>query len=200
MMLLVGVAIAVGGAGWLRGSLLLADAAELWVVSDPLGPADAVVVLGGGLDTRPVAAATYYQQGLIGKILLSNVRSTRAERLGLVPSHMELNRRVLLQLGVPETAIESFGSGLSNTYEEAVALNEWAMKTHAHAVIVPTEQFSSRRVRWILARELATSGVVVRVPAVDDPAYSSSHWWKDEKGLVAFQNEVLKYIYYRLKY
>jgi hypothetical protein len=31
-----------------------------WVVSDSIAPADAIVVLGGGLETRPFAAADLY--------------------------------------------------------------------------------------------------------------------------------------------
>jgi uncharacterized SAM-binding protein YcdF (DUF218 family) len=172
---------AVCGSVWYSRAKLLQDAAELWIVSDPVGPADAAVILGGGTDTRPFAVA--------GK----------AEML-FDSSHTTWNRNVLLKLGVPETAIEIFGSELSNTYQEAAALREWAVRTHARSVIVPTEAFSSRRVRWVVEHELAGTGVQVQVPALDDIDYSPSDWWKDEKGVVAFQNEVIKYVYYRLKY
>ena len=74
------------------------------------------------------------------------------------------------------------------------------MRTHARSVIVPTEEFSSRRVRWVVMRELAGTGIQVEVPALSDPEYNPSNWWKNEKGIVEFQNEVLKYAYYRLKY
>jgi uncharacterized SAM-binding protein YcdF (DUF218 family) len=191
---------AVCAAIWLGRDQLLRAAAERWIVSDPIGPADAVVIFGGGLDVRPFAAAEYYKNGLTQKILVSNVRPHKAEMLFDEASHTAWNRRVLLKLGVPETAIEIFGSNLSNTYQEAVALREWAVRTHAHSVIVPIEAFSSRRVRWVVERELAGTGVLVKVPALDDPEYSLSDWWKDEKGIVEFQNEVIKYLYYRFKY
>jgi uncharacterized SAM-binding protein YcdF (DUF218 family) len=190
---------AVCGSVWYSRAKLLQDAAELWIVSDPVGPADAAVILGGGTDTRPFAVAEYYKNGLTKKILLSNVRPGKAEML-FDSSHTTWNRNVLLKLGVPETAIEIFGSELSNTYQEAAALREWAVRTHARSVIVPTEAFSSRRVRWVVEHELAGTGVQVQVPALDDIDYSPSDWWKDEKGVVAFQNEVIKYVYYRLKY
>ena len=83
-----------------------------------------------------------------------------------MPSHTALNRMVLIKLGVPETAIEIFGTRLSNTYEEAVALREWAVRTHARSVIVPTEDFSSRRVRWVLEQVFAGTGIRVQVPAL----------------------------------
>jgi len=185
---------------WYKRAILLREVAELWIVSDPVDQADAVVVLGGGLGFRPFAAAKYYKQGLAKRILVSNVRPDRAEMLGVLPSHTALNRDVLIKLGVPETAIETFGSELSNTFQEAAALREWTMRTHAHSVIVPTQAFSSRRVRWMIERELTGTGTRVRVIALDDTEYGLSDWWMDDKAIIGFQNEVIKYVYYRLKY
>jgi uncharacterized SAM-binding protein YcdF (DUF218 family) len=185
---------------WYGRATLLWGVAELWIVSDPVGPADAVVILGGGLSVRPFAATDYYKKGLTRKILVSNVRLKKEETLGGLPSHNAMNHNVLLKLGVPESAIDTFGSELSNTYQEAVALREWAVRTHAHSVIVPIEVFSSRRVRWVIEHELTGTGIEVQVPALDDSDYSPSDWWKDEKGIIGFQNEVIKYLYYRFKY
>ena len=55
------------GRGWfLRAAVDL----DQWIISDPLGPADAVAILGGGVTVRPFAAAQYYRQGLVTKILI----------------------------------------------------------------------------------------------------------------------------------
>src|SRR5262249_55910605 len=164
------------------------------IISDEVNPADAVVVLGGGTATRPFAAAQYYKLGLVKKILVSNVRLDRSQTLGGLLSPTDLNRVVISNLGVPEAAIENFGSGLSNTYEEVVALREWAARNQARSVIVPTEIFSTRRVRWILSRELSAAGTQFEVPAVEDADYTSANWWKNEKGVVTFQNEIIKYV------
>ena len=174
-------------------------AADVWIVSDQIAPAEAVVVLGGGLDDRPFAAAAYYRQGLVKRVLLSNDRIGPAQNLGVVPSDVEANREVLLKLGVPNSSIETFGSGLSNTHEEALALRAWAERTGARSIIVPTEIFSTRRVRWTLNRVFAND-VVIRVPALDRPAYQRDDWWQHEEGIVDFQNEIIKYLFYRIRY
>jgi uncharacterized SAM-binding protein YcdF (DUF218 family) len=192
--------LAAGAAVWYGREALLRGAAQLWIVSDTIGDADAVVVLGGGMPTRPFAAAEYYRRGMVKKVLVSDARRDKTEMLGALPSHTALNRAVLLKLGVPEGAIETFGDELSNTYEEAVALREWAVKSHAGTIIVPTEIFPSRRIRWVLERELAGTVTKVEVPAWDEAEYTRSEWWRDERGVIAFQNEIIKYIYYRLKY
>src|SRR6266536_1816479 len=181
---------------WLERERVLRGAADLWIVSDVVTHADAVVVLGGGLEVRPYAAAKLYQDGVVNKILVSQVVEERSARLGVIPGHTELNRTVLLKLGVPEAAIDTFGTANKNSAEEATALRTWADQNHATVIIIPTEIFTSRRLRWILSREFDESSVRIEVPAFDPPGYTRAEWWKTEPGLIAFQNEVLKYVYY----
>lgn len=196
---LLALVVVLGVAGWFGRETLMRSAANLWIVSDETAPADAAAVFGGGLEIRPFAAAEYYRRGLVRKIVIANIGSSRAERLGVLASHVEANRQVLLKLGVPATAIETFGEGLSNTYEEAMALRDWAARSGTRSVIVPTEIFASRRLRWMLHRALADR-ITVRVTALEPLGYRRDDWWKHETGVITFQNEVIKYLYYRLKY
>ena len=73
---------------WFACGALLEAAAKAWVVHDVIQPADAIVVLGGGLETRPFAAAALYKNGFTPKILVSDVKPSRAEKLGVVASHV----------------------------------------------------------------------------------------------------------------
>lgn len=195
------VALAVFGAWvWVEREPLFRGAAELWIVSDAVGPADAAVVLGGGLDVRPFAAAELYRQGLVKTVLVSQVDDDRAVAIGVQPSHTEANRQVLLKLGVPATAVETFGMANKNTKDEAVALRAWAKRHHPSALIIPVEIFTARRIRWIFDREFSGQPIQIEVPSFDPSDYARTNWWQNEYGIIAFQNEVLKYIYYRLKY
>jgi uncharacterized SAM-binding protein YcdF (DUF218 family) len=193
------LAVLVGGV-WLERAPLLRGAADLWIVSDPVTRSDVVAVLGGGLETRPFVAAELYKKGLVNKVLVSQVPESRSTIFGGIPGHSELNRMLLVKLGVPETDIEMFGQGNKNTIEEALALRDWAEQRRVLQIIVPTEIFAARRVQWIFHREFAQSSVRLEIPSFDGPGYSSAEWWKTEAGLIAFQNEVLKYLYYRFKY
>ena len=190
--------LAVGA--WLERGLLLQGLADLWIVSDPVTRGDAVAVLGGGIDLRPFVAADLYRKGFVGKILISRVAEGRSVTSGELPGHTELNRTVLLNLGVPETAIETFGTANRNTMEEALALRDWAERNGSSVLIIPTDIFAARRVSWIFRREFFGSDVRIEVPSFDAENYTRTGWWKTEQGLIAFQNEVLKYIYYRVKY
>jgi uncharacterized SAM-binding protein YcdF (DUF218 family) len=188
-------------AAWIERETLLRGAADLWIVSDPITPADAVVVLGGGIDMRPFVAADLYTKGLVQKVLLSKVKERPSVKIGAVTSDTEDERQVLLKLGVPDSAIETFGSANKNTREEATALRSWAERNAVSVLIIPTEIFPARRVSWMFRREFAGTGVRIEVPSFDPSRlYSRADWWKTEDGVISFQNEILKYLYYRLKY
>jgi uncharacterized SAM-binding protein YcdF (DUF218 family) len=184
---------------WLEREPLLREAADLWIVSDPVTRSDAVAVLGGGLDFRPFAAAEIYKKGLVTKVIVSQVAEARSTKIGAVPGHTELNRMVLVKLGVPEAAIGTFGQANSSTFDEAVALRDWADQHHVSRIIIPTEIFASRRMRWIFDREFAGSSARLAIYSNKGPDYTRE-WWKTAAGMIAFQNEILKYLYYRLKY
>jgi DUF218 domain len=111
------------------------------------------------LETRPFAAAALYKNGFAAKILVSDVKPSPAEKLGVVASRVDQNRAVLLKLGIPAEAITGFGAGVTNTYEEARALAQWSAARGAKRIIVPTELFSSRRVHWIVTKELRRTGM-----------------------------------------
>jgi uncharacterized SAM-binding protein YcdF (DUF218 family) len=194
---IVAVLASLALSAWLGCEPLLRGAAHLWIVSDAVTRADAVVVLGGNFHARPLIAAEIYRKGLAGKILVSQ---TIDSQQGVSPTDTELNRAALLKLGVPPGAVETFGTANRNTRDEAVALKDWADRNNASEFIIPTEIFGARRVRWIFHRKLSGRTVRIEVPSFEPPDYTRREWWKTEQGVIAFQNELLKYMYYRLKY
>jgi hypothetical protein len=193
------VAAVLGAGAWGGREWLLIAAAKLWIVSDPIGPADAVAVFGGGIEDRPLAAAQYYTQGLVRKILVSNGRHSTAEKPGDIMSDDAATERILVKFGVPASAIETLGNGLQNTHQEVLALRAWAEHDNARSIIVPTEFFSARRVRWMLHRAFG-AGFTVRVIALEPPRFHRDDWWLHNEGIIAFRNEFIKYIFYRLVY
>lgn len=194
--------LAVFLAAFLFRHQLMACAASWWVVSDPPVAAAAIVVLGGGPDSRPFAAAKLFKEGYAPKILLPKVKPSPTELLGLKRNDTDLAREVLLYEGVPASAIELIGTDVTSTFDETVAVLSW-LKEHstpaAALVLIPTETFFTRRTKWIFKKQLegVAAPVVIAIPA---GTYTTEDWWKHEEGLIDFQNEVIKLIYYHLKY
>ena len=192
------ICLALGGGIWLAREPLLRGAATVWVVSDPVTRADDIVLLGGDFQSRPVAAADLYHRHLAEKILVS--RTTEYQHASGIPSYDELTVSTLLKAGVPSEAIGFFGTSNKNTKDEAVALRSWASKHAESTFIIPIESFGTRRVRWIFRREFSGAGVDIEVVPFEPRGYAVRDWWRSEQGVIAFQNEFLKYLYYRWEY
>src|SRR5262249_42958051 len=94
---------------WMARASILYGVADLWVISDALDRADAIVILGGRVEVRPFAAAALYKRGFAHQVLVSNVKAGPIDTLQLLPRQTELNRQILLRLGVPQQAIVEFG-------------------------------------------------------------------------------------------
>jgi uncharacterized SAM-binding protein YcdF (DUF218 family) len=179
---------------------LLTAAATAWVVDEPVTKADAIVVLGGGLENRPFAAAKLFHDGLAPKILFMDVKLSPTTELGITLPEAELTRRVLLSNNVPETAIEAIGNGVTSTYDESRAVRAWVEKTGAKSIIISTDPFHTRRARWLFRKELKGTGARICLVAAARREYQASNWWQHEQGLIDFQNEFLKSVYYHCKY
>lgn len=181
-------------------SPILAGLARIWIVNDPLEKADAIVLLGGGLETRPFVAAKLYHAGYAPRILIARVKASPTDDLGLTTREQDTTRQILIKQGVPDAAIDEFGNDVQNTHDEAFGLRAWAATNYRARVIIPTDLFHTRRVRWLFRKQLKSMGTSVLVQAVPAREYTAADWWRNEHGLVAFQNEVLKFAYYWVKY
>jgi uncharacterized SAM-binding protein YcdF (DUF218 family) len=179
---------------------LLTGVANVWIVNDVPKKADALVVLGGGVQYRPFAAARLYKKGFAAKVLIMDVKLGATDNIGLTQPQKDLTRGVLLKQGVPEHAIEAVGRAVSNTSEESLAVRDWAMQHAAKSLIIVTENFHTRRARWIFRKRFKGTGADIQVVAIEPAEYLAQTWWHSEEGMLAFQNEIIKSLYYHLKY
>lgn len=179
---------------------LLRGLAREWIVNEPLTQADVIVVLGGGPETRPFEAARLFHLGLAPKILLMKPRVLYSTRLGLMPAEADVSRSVLLQEKVPTNAIFVSSEFVTNSFDESIVLRHWAGEHGVKRAIIPTDVFHTRRVRWIYQKECDDYCIHTEVEAVPVHEYTATDWWQHEEGIIALQNEILKYAYYRIKY
>ena len=179
---------------------LLRGAAAAWIVNDPVTNADAILVLGGGLETRTFAAARLFTNHCAPLVLISQSELPPTAQMGLTVPEFVTASLVILSNGVPATAIALVGTNVTSTIDEARALRQWVTETHARSIIIPTDIFHTRRARWIFNKTLRGTGAEVHLLAVDAPKYTADNWWRHEEGLIAFETEVVKWAYYHVKY
>ena len=181
-------------------AFFLRSAAHLWVIDEPLAPADAIVVLGGGLQNRPFVAADLLHAGRAPRILLMDVKPSPTTEMGLTLPEHELTRKVLLAQGADPASLLTIGSHVASSRDEAMAVADWLASTGARRIIIPTDPFHTRRVEWLYEKTLRGKGIDIIVTTAPRREYTPDNWWHTEEGLIDFQNEIIKYFYYRLKY
>ena len=193
------IALLLGVAWWQRAPLLQ-RIAQAWIVSEAPTPANAIVILGGGLELRTLKAVELYHAGFANRILVMQPERTRINKLGLIVDQGALTVEFLKLENVPDSAIVKLEPEVTSTVEEADALAEWAKANNARLLLTTTDIFHTRRARWILNRKLNEFGVEVKMIAVPQKKYDADNWWQTEAGLIDFQNEIIKFAVYKWRH
>ena len=187
-----------GAAAW------LAAGAGRGVGAGP--PADAAVVLAGSSTyvERTRGAAALYAAGRAARVVLTNdgLRGGWSEAEQRNPLFAERASGELRREGVPAEKIEIVGREVSGTYEEAVALREYAEARGLSSLLVVTSAYHSRRALWTLRRVLRGSGIDVTLEAVapGEQSPAPAVWWLSGLGWKMVAGEYAKLVYYRLRY
>lgn len=179
----------------------LLSAAGRWLdVGEPPRKTDCVYVLPGEYNTRPLVAAALYRAGLAGKVVLPTSRPTPDETQGRITPHHEITRRVLLARGVPEDEIVVLPDESTSTFDDAQALARWVGREAPASVAVVTNDYHTRRARWILRRVLAGAPCELHLVSAPTDFYTADNWWRDADGFLAYTSEFIKFAFYQLRY
>lgn len=167
--------------------------------SVPQSRADFAYVLGGGLATRPAAAAALFRQGRVDRILVSHIGAAEATQRGETPAHHDLTVQILSAFGVPRDKITIIGQNCATTHDEVVALAEYLSTKPEASVILVTEFFHARRSQWTAARVLGTDRRITVFSAPGD-GFDTDSWWRDPRGVTAVLSEYSRTAFYLFRY
>jgi uncharacterized SAM-binding protein YcdF (DUF218 family) len=178
------------------------------VVEDALAPADAVIVVAGGIPTREATAAGLYRRGWAPRVVLSNnftpdrVRELIALGVRRLDYQGE-SRFVLEKHGVPRDAIVALSVAVKTTEAELRLVAEAARARGWRRVILVTSPQHSRRVKLVWTRE-APVGIEGLVALANEDDFPGDGWWRKRRqaeavlheylGLVAIYLGVSKYL------
>ena len=149
--------------------------------SDPLKHSDAIVVLGSQQLERSIEAATLYQEGWAPRIIILRppdvVRDKLKQQLGLqVPTYLDIQRDVLLQMHVPASAIALSPHTQDSTRHEATATADYARQNGFHRIIVVTSPYHTGRAGSLFDRANRGTGEVIMHPdRYESP--NPDQWW-----------------------
>ncbi len=165
-------------------------------IHDTLHPADVIHVVAGE-DYRTDYAIPLYNQGFAKNLFFTG---------GWCDIHLynhgeHAKGRALVQ-GVPSDAIAFDNAKVLSTYMEAERLKEWIADNPypVRSVIVVSDPFHMRRVRWTY-RWVLGDGIEVQMAPVPFEHTPYKHiWWTDQRSRQNVQEEYSKLIYYLLRY
>ncbi|MBI3325412.1 MAG: YdcF family protein [Nitrospinae bacterium] len=164
------------------------------VISDPLEPARAIVVLSGQLPFRAMEAASLYHQGWAPEIWLTQVAHP-AEEAALAKLDVQVvwpddyNQVVLERLEVPPDAIRVLSEGVKNTAEDVKLIARELRHVGGDRVILVTSKPHTRRVRTTWRALVGTSEQAIVRYATEDP-FNPGHWWRHTGDALAVSREV----------
>ena len=162
--------------------VLLWRAGAWLVVEDPLEKADAIFVLGGTRVERPLEAFDLYTEGWAPRILLLQIVRDFGEvelmRRGFpFPLESDVQKDVLVRLGVPEADIMMLGEG-DSTKDEVRSIRAAVVKYGWKKIIIVTSKQHTRRARLVAGRQLRDTGVQLIMRASRYDRSDAEHWWR----------------------
>jgi uncharacterized SAM-binding protein YcdF (DUF218 family) len=165
-----------------------------WLVrEDPLGKADVIVVLSGGLQFRAEGAASVFKSGCAPAVWVSKPGGPQGE-LAALEIHFvgeeEYNREILVQEGVPDSAIEIFPDFIANTQDEVEEIAREMRRDGKHTVIIVTSPQHTRRVKALWRKLVGDDPRLIVRAAPDDP-FNADRWWRNTQDVLAVVRESL---------
>ncbi|HZH91984.1 MAG TPA: YdcF family protein [Pyrinomonadaceae bacterium] len=179
-------------------------AARALIVEVNVAQPEAIVVLSGAsaYAERARVAAALFASGRAPKIILTNDSErggwSSAEQRN--PFFSELAAAELARAGVPAEKIEFVAQAVSNTYDEARAVRDYAAARNMRSLLVVTSAYHSRRAEWTWRRVFSGSEVNLGITTAPAEGASPALWWLRARGWRAVASEYPKLIYYRLRY
>lgn len=170
---------------------------------DPLTKADAIFVLAGTVAERPLEAVDLYRNGYAPSILLTRELPEPATRVAAtrgadLPERYELNLQMLLQLGVPRSAIVLPDRVHDNTASEAQTLRDEAREHGWKKVIVVSSKYHLRRVALVCRRQLRGTQVKIVLHATRYDPSTPERWWTRRSDIRWIVSELPKLLAYSI--
>lgn len=165
-----------------------------WLVrEDPLGRADALLVLSGSMPFRAEAAAQLYREGCAPEVWLTRPVGLEQQMkpLGVEYTGEEVyNQRILENEGVPSTSIRILDGEIMNTQQEIEATSEEMQRRGKETILIVTSPEHTRRVR-ALWKILAPKSEKAIVRAAQEDPFDADHWWRNTQDTEAVLREYL---------
>lgn len=182
---------------WLAGCLLvpLLLPLVLWglgrglFISQRVSPADAILALGGDVNTsRLEQAAALMQQGMADVLIITETNTI--SYTGQMESYYL--RQQAIALGVPPERIFVTEASATSTWDEARAARKLMLRRGWQSLIVVTDPYHTRRVQLAFSRDFSRHDLQVLVSSTADHWWRPSNWFLSREGWQVTAREYFK--------
>lgn len=175
------------------GTATFLNLGRWFVVQDPLGHADVIVVLSGQLPDRALEAARLFRAGYAERIWISQPVSPQQELKKLNITYLGedfYNEKVLLAQKIPLDDIRILEQPAANTEAEVREIAQEMQRAKIHSVILVTSRAHTRRVR-VIWRKRAGGDLHSIVRYANDDPFDEAHWWRHTQDALELVREIL---------
>jgi uncharacterized SAM-binding protein YcdF (DUF218 family) len=146
------------------------------VKTDPLEPAEALLVLGGDWKgERIMKACELARSGVAPRVLVSGPMNLYGR------NEADLAIDFAVQRGCPQSLLEPVRIRASSTEEESREFRRELMARKLRRVLIVTSNYHSARARRIFRRRMAND-VEIRMYAAPDVMFNPGTWWQSREG------------------
>jgi uncharacterized SAM-binding protein YcdF (DUF218 family) len=159
--------------------ILLRGAAAYLIIADKLQPAQAIVMLSGGDESRMKEALSLYKDNY-GKVI---ILTETGQRLGKYDSLYSNDIRIqLLNHGVPNGNILITSVKVSSTLDEAFAIKKLLTNQKISSAIIVTDPYHTRRAALVFRNVFGDSPIKLIFRPVRGSWYNSRTWFLSPDG------------------
>jgi len=168
---------------------LLSLYAGLFSVHNATPGANALVVLGGRVETRFPRALELYRQGYADKILLTDLRpyTCGIPDFDCSERKIALAQRDYFEPGAPVVVVPSrSGTGAVSTFDEAWDVLLFSQSNGYSHLIIVTDDFHTRRALYAFRKVFQASGIIIEAMGAPNAIFDAQNWWNSDAGLKAY--------------
>ena len=159
------------------------------------GPADVIVVLGGGGPERAAHGIQLYRQGMAPRIWFTGDRPV-PEMTGFTDG--QLARDFAVREGVPASDIVLLNT--SSTWEDGQQIAARVKKKGLRRIVIVTNWYHSRRALAVIRKHLAGKSVQVYYSPPPTSVRCPDRCWSRDEWMIVIVNEWIKIGLYAVKY
>ena len=165
-----------------------------WLVrEDPLAPADAIVILSGGMPYRAEGAGDLYRGRYAPQVWITRPESPAPDLAAKGISFIgeeEYSRDVLIHSGVPANAVFILRGEIVDTEEEVNEITRKMRDERKAKVIIVTSPQHTRRVHALWRRLAGPNQQAIVRAATEDP-FDRDRWWRNTRDAYSVVREIL---------